>query len=66
MSPTETTSSTTASTANYLPIQDYGIIGNMHTAAIVGMTGSIDWFCYPHFALGEGNNIPHFGRTIDK
>ena len=33
----------------YQPIENYGIIGNMHTVALVGMNGSIDWFCYPHF-----------------
>jgi GH15 family glucan-1,4-alpha-glucosidase len=33
----------------YQPIQNYGIIGNMRTAALVGMNGSIDWFCFPHF-----------------
>jgi GH15 family glucan-1,4-alpha-glucosidase len=33
----------------YQPIQNYGIIGNMHTAALVGIDGSIDWFCHPHF-----------------
>lgn len=33
----------------YQPIEDYGLIGNMHTAALVGMNGSIDWFCFPHF-----------------
>jgi|HigsolmetaAR201D_1030396.scaffolds.fasta_scaffold09393_2 Glucoamylase and related glycosyl hydrolases len=34
---------------SYLPIEDYGIIGDMHTAALVGKNGSIDWFCYPRF-----------------
>jgi GH15 family glucan-1,4-alpha-glucosidase len=34
---------------NYQPIDDYGIIGNMRSAALVGMDGSIDWFCFPHF-----------------
>ena len=33
----------------YQPIENYGIIGNMHTVALVGMSGSIDWLCYPHF-----------------
>ncbi|CAI8039554.1 Uncharacterized protein C4H3.03c [Geodia barretti] len=33
----------------YLPIEDYGIIGNMHTVALVGTNGSIDWFCSPNF-----------------
>jgi GH15 family glucan-1,4-alpha-glucosidase len=33
----------------YQPIENYGIIGDMHTAALVGMNGSIDWFCFPYF-----------------
>ncbi len=33
----------------YQPIENYGIIGDMHTVALVGMNGSIDWLCYPHF-----------------
>jgi GH15 family glucan-1,4-alpha-glucosidase len=32
----------------YLPIENYGLIGNLRTAALVGMNGSIDWFCYPY------------------
>jgi GH15 family glucan-1,4-alpha-glucosidase len=34
---------------SYQPIENYGIIGNMHTAALVGKNGSIDWMCTPHF-----------------
>lgn len=33
----------------YLPIEDHGFIGDMHTAALVGTNGTIDWMCYPHF-----------------
>src|ERR1700730_18685160 len=36
-------------TQKYLPIQDYGVIGNLHTVALVGKNGSIDWCCIPRF-----------------
>ncbi len=33
----------------YQPIEDYGVIGDMHTVALVGIDGAIDWLCMPHF-----------------
>ncbi len=33
----------------YNPIESYGVIGDMHSVALVGSDGSIDWCCLPHF-----------------
>src|SRR6266478_2206437 len=40
---------TLRSSTSYLPIEDYAIIGNLHTVALVGKNGSIDWCCIPRF-----------------
>jgi GH15 family glucan-1,4-alpha-glucosidase len=34
---------------SYQPIESYGVIGNMRSAALVGKNGSIDWCCLPNF-----------------
>ncbi len=44
----------------YLPIENYGLIGNMRTSALVGVNGSIDWFCFPYF-----DSPSVFGAVLD-
>ncbi|KAH8736951.1 family 15 glycoside hydrolase [Ilyonectria robusta] len=50
-----------AQTGGYLPIEDYGMIGNMHTCALVGMDGSVDFMCWPDF-----DSPSVFCRLLDK
>src|SRR3954464_1199086 len=44
----------------YQAVENYGIVGNMRTIALVGIHGSIDWYCYPHF---DSPSI--FGAILD-
>ena len=38
-----------ADASSYLPIAEHGLIGDLHTVALVGAEGTIDWYCCPRF-----------------
>ncbi len=42
------------------PIEDYGLIGNCHSAALVSSRGSVDWLCLPRF-----DSASIFARILD-
>ncbi|MCW2869294.1 glycoside hydrolase family 15 protein [Actinacidiphila oryziradicis] len=44
----------------YLPIAEHGLIGDLHTAALVGTNGTIDWYCCPRF-----DSPSVFGSILD-
>jgi len=45
----------------YLPIAEHGLVGDLHTVALVGTNGTIDWYCCPRF-----DSPSVFGAILDK
>lgn len=52
---------TFSSAAEFPRIEDYGVIGNLHTVALVANTGAIEFFAYPHF-----DSPTLFTATLDR
>jgi GH15 family glucan-1,4-alpha-glucosidase len=46
---------------DYLPIAEHGLVGDLHTVALVGTNGTIDWYCCPAF---DAPSV--FGAILDK
>jgi GH15 family glucan-1,4-alpha-glucosidase len=44
----------------YQPIENHGIVGNMHSAALISLDGSVDWLCLPRF-----DSPSVFGAILD-
>ena len=45
----------------YLPIAEHGLVGDLHTVALVGTNGTIDWYCCPAF-----DSPSVFGAILDR
>ncbi len=61
MTVAESTKQKSQLTQSYLPIADYGVIGDSRSIALVSRTGSIDWWCIPLF---DGDAV--FARLLDE
>jgi GH15 family glucan-1,4-alpha-glucosidase len=47
--------------SGYLPIEEHGVIGDLHSVALVGTDGTIDWYCPERF---DGPSV--FGAILDR
>ncbi len=47
--------------ADYLPIAEHGVVGDLHSAALVGTDGTVDWYCPGRF---DGPSV--FAALLDR
>jgi GH15 family glucan-1,4-alpha-glucosidase len=61
LSQTERLAAPSATLPDYLPIAEHGIIGDLHSTALIGTDGRIDWYCCPSF-----DSPSVFGAILDR
>jgi pentatricopeptide repeat protein len=61
MTVTEPAAARASARSGYLPIEAHGVIGDLHSVALVGTDGMIDWYCPERF---DAPSI--FGAILDR
>src|SRR5213080_4875534 len=58
--PQEPDPNATAAPRHPSPIEDYALIGDLHTGALISRSGALDWLCMPRF-----DSATMFGALLD-
>ncbi|MDQ3875673.1 MAG: glycoside hydrolase family 15 protein [Actinomycetota bacterium] len=61
MTVTEPAAARASARSGYLPIEEHGVIGDLHSVALVGTDGTIDWYCPERF---DAPSV--FGAILDR